>query len=91
MAKCQNRLATGSLVKHPEFYKPSLEGTLAYFDSPSGNLENDLNEVDAAGGKVVICKKQISPDHGYMAVFYDTEGSRVALHSLGEGCFSLSC
>jgi predicted enzyme related to lactoylglutathione lyase len=35
-----------------------------------------------AGGKIVAPKTEISPEHGYMALFIDTEGNRVALHSI---------
>lgn len=72
----------GSLVYHEDFYKPSDNGTLVYFISPSGDLQNELSKINDAGGKVFVEKTQISPTHGYMAVFYDTEGNRVALHSL---------
>jgi predicted enzyme related to lactoylglutathione lyase len=27
-------------------------------------------------------KKEISPEYGFMAVFIDTEGNRIALHSV---------
>ncbi len=74
--------ATGSLVKHAEFYKPCTDGALPYFNSPSGDLDNELNHVEAAGGRVLIFKRQISPEHGFMAVFLDTEGNRVAMHSV---------
>lgn len=71
----------GSLVCHKDFYKPSDNGTLVYFISPSEDLQNELSRIEAAGGKVFVEKTQISPTHGYVAVFYDTEGNRVALHS----------
>jgi hypothetical protein len=40
--------------------------------------------VEAAGGKVLVPKTQISEDYGYMAMFLDTEGNRIALHSVPE-------
>ena len=73
--------ASGSLVKHEKWYKPTLDGILIYFTAFSGDVDNELKKVEAAGGKVWISKKQISPDIGYMAVFEDTEGNRIALHS----------
>lgn len=73
--------AMGSLVKHPEFYKPSAEGTLVYFTSPSGDLSNELAKVEAAGGKILVPRTLIAEDIGYMAVVFDTEGNRIALHS----------
>lgn len=73
--------AMGSLVKHPDFYKPSHEGTLVYFEAHSGDLTNELNKVESSGGKVLHPKKLIAEGIGYMAVIEDTEGNRVALHS----------
>jgi len=34
--------------------------------------------------KILVPKTQISEDYGYMAMFIDTEGNRIALHSLPE-------
>ena len=73
--------SSGALVQHPEFYKPSQDGALVYFTAFSGDLQIELDRVEKAGGKVLIPKRQISPDHGYMGVFLDTEGNRIALHS----------
>lgn len=79
----QNRPgAAGSLVLHSDAYKPSSDkGVLIYFSSRTGNLEDELSRIKAAGGKVIQPKTQISPDYGYMALFIDSEGNRVALHS----------
>lgn len=71
----------GALVQHPEFYKPSQDGALVYFTAFSGDLDVELKRVVKAGGKVLIPKRQISPDHGFMGVFLDTESNRIALHS----------
>lgn len=71
----------GSLVHFPAAYKPTSDGTLVYFTAHSGDLANELSRVEAAGGKVLQGKKQISPEYGYMALILDTEGNRIALHS----------
>jgi predicted enzyme related to lactoylglutathione lyase len=70
--------ATGSLVQH-ETYVPSHKGSLVYFSSDDVQIE--LDRIEAAGGKILQPKTQISPEHGYMGVFEDSEGNRVALHS----------
>jgi uncharacterized protein len=71
--------ASGSLIKH-EAYQPSdSHGILIYFSS--SDVSNELSRVESAGGKVVQPKTQISPDIGFMALFIDTEGNRMALHS----------
>jgi len=73
--------ASGSLVKHEKFYKPSTDGALVYFTPPSGDLKNELGKVEAAGGKVLMDKKLIAEDIGFMGLFLDTEGNRIAIHS----------
>ena len=71
----------GTLVHHPEYYKPSTDGVLVYLTAHSGDLSNELARVEAAGGKVIQPKTQISEDYGYMALIIDSEGNRIALHS----------
>ena len=73
--------ASGSLVKHEQWYKPTLDGPLLYFEARSGDLRNELKRVEAAGGTIAVPRKQISEEYGYMAVIVDTEGNRIALHS----------
>jgi predicted enzyme related to lactoylglutathione lyase len=70
--------ATGTLIKQ-DSYIPSQEGTLIYF--MSDNVANELNRVEAAGGKIYQKKTKISDEHGFMGVFIDSEGNRIALHS----------
>ncbi len=70
--------AQGTLIKQ-DTYIPSQEGTLVYFKSD--DVQHELDRVEAAGGKIYQPKTQISPEYGYMGVFIDTEGNRVALHS----------
>ncbi|MCA0131945.1 VOC family protein [Winogradskyella alexanderae] len=70
--------ATGTLVKQ-DSYIPSQEGILIYFMSE--DVQNELDRVEDAGGKIYQPKTQISEEHGYMGVFIDSEGNRVALHS----------
>ncbi|MCF7561408.1 VOC family protein [Sabulilitoribacter multivorans] len=70
--------AAGTLIKQ-ETYIPSQEGTLVYFICD--DVQNELDRVKAAGGIIYQPKTQISPEHGYMGVFIDCEGNRIALHS----------
>ena len=73
--------AAGSLICSPENYKPNAQGTLVYFASQSNDVNDELNRIKEAGGKIVVPKTQITEEIGYMAAFIDTEGNRVALHS----------
>ena len=72
----------GALTHHPEFYTPSQTGTLVYLNADP-DLDVALERVRKAGGQVLVPKTQISAEYGYMAVFVDCEGNRVALHSKG--------
>ncbi len=69
----------GGLVKH-ETYVPSHHGSLVYLNG-NDDLSVMLGRVEPAGGKILRGKTQITPEIGYMAVFEDSEGNRIALHS----------
>ncbi|MBK8706071.1 MAG: VOC family protein [Saprospiraceae bacterium] len=71
----------GSLVHHEAAYKPSADGVLLYFTAHSGDLSNELSRVEAAGGKVLLEKRLITEEIGYMGLFLDSEGNRIAMHS----------
>ena len=73
------RGASGSLVYNPDFYKPSSKGVLIYFSS--ADLALELGRVEEAGGTVLREKTLIREDIGYMGLFTDSEGNRIALHS----------
>lgn len=71
----------GALVCNPQFYKPSQEGALLYLSTRTGDLFKDQEQVEANGGTILIPRRQISEDQGYMMIFIDCEGNRMALHS----------
>src|SRR5687767_3009418 len=58
----------GCALCHNPFYVPSENGTLVYLDAGE-DLQHAQDRIAPAGGKIVVPKKQISPDHGYMCVF----------------------
>lgn len=71
----------GAICQSSSFYEPSAKsGPLVYLNG-NPDVQFVLDRVEAAGGQIVIPKTQISPDQGFMAVFLDIEGNRVALHS----------
>ena len=70
--------ATGALVKS-ENYEPCSNGVTVYFFCD--DLNNELGRVEANGGKVLNPKMSIG-EHGFVAHILDTEGNRVALHSM---------
>ena len=72
----------GAIVNSGGFHKPSAtDGPLIYLNG-NPDVQIILDKVEAAGGKITVLKTQISPEYGYMAVFIDTEGNRIALHSV---------
>ena len=73
-----NGNVSGALVKST-MHKPSAEGALIYLNA-NPNLSDALSEIEQSGGKINTQKTQIGA-FGYMAIFTDTEGNTVALHS----------
>jgi len=72
----------GALVDSNGFHKPSAsDGPLVYLNG-NPDLQKVLDKVEAAGGKILVPKTEISPEYGSMAVFFDTEGNRIGLHSV---------
>lgn len=69
----------GAVVSGPG-YEPSDKGSLVYLNGGE-DLSLPLGRVEAAGGKVVMPKTAIGKN-GFMAQFIDSEGNRVALHSM---------
>lgn len=74
----------GAIVESSELHKPSADGPLVYLNG-SPDVQLVLDRVVAAGGKITLPKTEISPEYGYMALFIDTEGNRMGLHSMPEG------
>ena len=74
----------GALVDSGGFHTPSATaGALIYLNA-NPDVQQVLDKVEAAGGKILTPKTQISPEYGYMAVILDTEGNRIALHSVPQ-------
>jgi predicted enzyme related to lactoylglutathione lyase len=74
----------GAIVDSGGFHKPSAtKGVLLYLNG-NPDVQNILDRVEAAGGKIVVPKTEISPEYGYMGVFIDTEENRIALHSVPQ-------
>jgi uncharacterized protein len=72
----------GAIVDSGGFHKPSAtDGPLIYLNG-NPDVQHVLDKVEAAGGKIVIPKTEISPEYGFMAVIIDTEGNRIGLHSV---------
>lgn len=70
----------GGAIVHGEGYQPSTLGSKVYLNG-GNNLDTVLNRVTGAGGKVILPKTAITPEFGYFAIFEDSEGNHVSLHS----------
>jgi hypothetical protein len=68
----------GALVEGPGSV-PSHEGTLVYLNA-GDDLDATLALVEEWGGRVIMGKTPVG-DAGCFALFIDTEGNKVALHS----------
>jgi hypothetical protein len=69
----------GAIVTGPGCI-PSEVGPLIYLNG-GPDLNYPLARVNEAGGRVVMEKTFISETAGYFALFIDSEGNRLALHS----------
>lgn len=61
-------------------YKPTSGGALLYLNA-GNDLQPMLDKVEQNGGQVILAKTEISPEMGYFALFTDTEGNKLGLHS----------
>ena len=71
---------TGGAIVQMEGMNPSMDGSTVYLNG-GDDLSAPLSRVEAAGGKVIMQKTDID-ENGFMAQFIDTEGNRIALHSM---------
>lgn len=70
----------GGIIAANGQQNPSIDGVTIYLNGGE-DLSAPLAKIEAAGGKVVLPKTAIGED-GFMAQFLDTEGNKLALHSL---------
>jgi predicted enzyme related to lactoylglutathione lyase len=74
-----NGKASGALVQSQQ-HKPSMDGCVIYLNA-NPKIQTVIDRIEKTKGKVLMPKTQISPEIGYMAIFADTEGNKVALHA----------
>ena len=61
-------------------YKATTDGALVYLNG-GNDLQSVLDKVASNGGEVIVPKTEISPEMGFFALFLDTEGNKLGLHS----------
>lgn len=71
---------SGAIVQGKD-YKPSTDGVVAYLNG-GNDLQNVLDKVESNNGKIIVPKTHISPEVGYIGMFIDTEGNKMAVHSI---------
>tara|TARA_R110002050_G_scaffold49818_10_gene115588 strand:- start:15548 stop:15940 length:393 start_codon:yes stop_codon:yes gene_type:complete len=68
---------SGALVKMEQI-KPGFGGTIVYLASDDCSVE--ISRVEKAGGKIIQPRMALG-EHGFSALFMDSEGNTVGLHS----------
>ncbi|MGK7389260.1 MAG: VOC family protein [Candidatus Cyclobacteriaceae bacterium M2_1C_046] len=69
----------GAIVAGPGS-TPSDTGSLLYLNGGK-DLNLILERIEPAGGRIVMPKTLITEEAGYFAIFIDSEGNKLALHS----------
>lgn len=73
--------AFGGAIACGENFVPATTGTTVYLDG-GNDLAVPLGKVESAGGTVILPKTAIGDNRGFIALFMDTEGNKVGLHSM---------
>lgn len=75
----EGQMVTGVIIKG-EGYQPSANGITIYLNG-GDNLQTILDKIEKNGGKIMVPKTLLGDESGYFALFLDTEGNRIGLHS----------
>lgn len=71
---------SGGCLYVSEEVKPSADGPLVYLNV-HGRIDEAVEAVEPSGGKILKAKESMGP-FGFRAIILDTEGNRIALHSM---------
>lgn len=77
---CDMEKGVGGALTQMEGHGPGPGGTLVYLNA-EGELDAVVDRIAAAGGTVIRPRFAIPP-HGFIALFSDSEGNVVGLHSM---------
>ena len=75
----QDQMVTGVIIKE-NGHEPSANGVTIYLNG-GDNLQTILDKVEGNGGKIIIPKTPHADESGYFAIFHDSEGNKIGLHS----------
>ncbi|MFZ1751664.1 MAG: VOC family protein [Saprospiraceae bacterium] len=70
----------GGAVVAGQGYVPSDCGPLIYLNAGE-DLNTVLSKVEVAGGRIIMPKTLISEEMGFFAIFFDSQGNKLALYS----------
>ncbi|MDF3029006.1 MAG: glyoxalase [Fluviicola sp.] len=77
---CDMQNGVGGAIVQGDGFEPSMTGSVIYLNG-GDDLSGPLSRIESAGGKILMPKTSIG-NNGFMAHFVDTEGNKMALHSM---------
>ena len=75
----EGHMVTGVIIQ-ADGYRPSADGVTIYLNGGE-NLQIILDKVEKANGKIIAPKTLHADESGYFALFLDSEGNKIGLHS----------
>jgi uncharacterized protein len=76
-----NEAGLSGAICYGEGYIPSGAGSLIYLNA-NPDVNDALAKVQDFGGRILTAKGAVGDDMGHFAFILDTEGNRIALHSI---------
>ena len=76
---CEQGKVGGALLLE-KGVNPSKDGCLVYLNA-NPSIQTVIDKIEAAGGKLLVPKAQVTPEIGFVAYFTDSEGNKVGLHA----------
>lgn len=75
----EGQAVTGVIIQS-EGYKPSADGVMIYLNG-GDDLQVILDKVEKNAGKILVPKTSHADGNGFFAIFLDSEGNKLGLHS----------
>lgn len=75
----EDQTVIGVIMKG-EGFEPSANGVTIYLNGGE-NLQVVLDKVEKSGGKIIVPKTPHADESGFFALFLDSEGNKLGLHS----------
>jgi len=72
--------AIGGAIVQSQMHKPGAGGVTIYLNA-NPDLGLVEKRIEKAGGKIIMSKMLIDENTGYMALFIDSEGNTIGIHS----------